>query len=200
MTAGLDYQLTPETLLYVKGSRGYKSGGFNLSRPKQSAFSEFKPEYVTDVELGVKSDWEIMGIKARTRPGSVPRRLQQHPTFGHTAYQRAKLSPVTENAAAATIQGVEAQGSVIPVSGTEISLAYSFIAAKYNTFTDPLAGNMSGLEFPFVPKNKVSVTARQELPIPANGRFEPVATYSVQSHVRGDNTFSPTGVIQAMGS
>ncbi len=198
-TAGLDYQLTPETLLYVKGSRGYKSGGFNLSTPKQSAFSEFKPEYVTDVELGVKSDWEIMGIKARTDLDLF------HDDYSNIQRSVTQLinglsSPVTENAAAATIQGVEAQGSVIPVSGTEISLAYSFIAAKYNTFTDPLAGNMSGLEFPFVPKNKVSVTARQELPIPSEwGDLSLSATYSVQSHVRGDNTFSPTGVIQGYG-
>jgi iron complex outermembrane receptor protein len=50
----------------VKGSRGYKSGGFNLSTPKQSAFSNFKPEYVTEVEIGAKADFDLMGVKLRT--------------------------------------------------------------------------------------------------------------------------------------
>ena len=198
-TAGLDYQMTPETLLYVKGSRGYKSGGFNLSTPKQSAFSEFKPEYVTDVELGVKSDWEIMGVKARTDLDLF------HDDYSNIQRSVTEIinglsAPVTENAASATIQGVEFQGSVIPVAGTEISAAYSFDAAKYNSFINPLVGSLAGLEFPFVPKNKISVTARQYLPIPVDwGNLSVSATYSYQSHVRADNTYSPTGIIPGYG-
>ncbi|MDB5394364.1 MAG: TonB-dependent receptor [Rhodospirillales bacterium] len=198
-TAGMEYQMTPVTLFYVKGSRGYKSGGFNLSTPRQSAFSSFKPEYVTDIELGVKSDWEIMGVKARTDLALF------HDDYSNIQRSVTQIinglsAPVTENAASAEIQGIEFQGTVIPVAGTEISLAYSFIAARYERFLDPLAGDMSGLEFPFVPKNKISVTARQELPIPGEwGKLSLSATYSFQSHVRGDNTFSPTGVIEGYG-
>jgi iron complex outermembrane receptor protein len=198
-TAGLDYQVTPTTLLYAKGSRGYKSGGFNLSTPKQSAFSSFKPEYVTDIELGVKSDWDIMGVKLRTDLDLF------HDDYTNIQRSVTQLinglsSPVTENAASAEIQGVEFQGTVIPVEGTEVSLAYSFIAAKYDKFIDPLVGSLAGLEFPFAPKNKVSVTARQDLPIPADwGNLSISATYSYQSHVRGDNTYSPTGIIEGYG-
>jgi iron complex outermembrane recepter protein len=198
-TAGLDYQVLPQTLLYVKGSRGYKSGGFNLSTPAQSAFSQFKPEYVTDVEIGVKSDWDLWGIKARTDLSAY------HDDYSNIQRSVTQLingisAPVTENAASATIQGIEFQGSVIPVTGTEISLTYSLTDAKYDSFVDPLAGNMSDLEFPFVSKNKFSGTVRQDLPIPAEwGALSVSATYSVQSHVRGDNTFSPTGIIAGYG-
>jgi OOP family OmpA-OmpF porin len=59
---------------------------------------------------------------------------------------------------------------------------------------------MSGLEFPFAPRNKFSVTVRQSLPIPAAwGELSLSGTYSVQSHVRGDSTYSPTGIIQGYG-
>ncbi|HTJ62355.1 MAG TPA: OmpA family protein [Alphaproteobacteria bacterium] len=198
-TAGLDYQITPETLLYVKGSRGYKSGGFNLSTPKQSAFASFKPEYVTDIELGVKSDWEISGVKLRTDLDLF------HDDYSNIQRSVTQIinglsSPVTENAAAATIQGVEFQGTVIPVAGTEISLAYSFIAAKYDSFIDPLLGSRAGLEFPFVPKNKVSVTAKQEIPIPVEwGDLSLSATYSYQSHYKGDNSYADVTIIQGYG-
>jgi iron complex outermembrane recepter protein len=198
-TAGLDYQMMPTTLLYVKGSRGYKSAGFNLATPRQSAFSSYKPEYVTDVELGVKSDWEIMGVKARTDLDLF------HDDYSNiqrtvTQFINGIDAPITENAASAEIQGVEFQGTVIPVTGTELSVAYSFIAAKYNSFINPLVGSLAGLEFPFVPRNKISVTAKQDLPIPEKwGNLSVSATYSYQSHVRADNTYSPTGIIQGYG-
>jgi len=198
-TAGLDYQILSETLLYVKGSRGYKSGGFNLATPAQSAFSEFKPEFVTDVEIGVKSDWEIMGMKARTDLSAYN---DDYSNIQRSVTQLINgiSAPITENAATATIQGIEFQGSVIPVTGTEVTLIYSLTAAKYNQFIDPLAGNMSDLEFPFVPKNKFSATLRQDIPIPADlGDLSLSATYSLQSHVRGDSTFSSTGIIQGYG-
>jgi len=198
-TAGLDYQVTPSTLVYVKGSRGYKSGGFNLSTPKQSAFSSFKPEYVTEVEIGLKSDWELEGVKARTDL-----------TLFHDDYTNIQRSvtqlinglssPVTENAASAEIQGIEFQGTVVPWEGTEFRVAYSLLDAKYNAFVDPLVGSLAGLEYPFTPKNKISVTAHQEIPIPeAWGDLSLTAIYSYQSHVRGDNTFSTTGLIDGYG-
>jgi iron complex outermembrane receptor protein len=198
-TAGLEYQLTPDTLFYAKGSRGYKSGGFNLSTPKQSAFNTFKPEYVTDIEIGAKSDWEIMGIKGRTNIALF------HDDYTNIQRSVTQLinglsSPVTENAASATIQGIEFQGTFIPVAGTELSLAYSLNDAKYNTFIDPLLGSRAGLEFPFVSRNKVSVTAKQEIPIPAEwGNLNFLATYSYQSHYKGDSSYAAITIVQGYG-
>jgi outer membrane protein OmpA-like peptidoglycan-associated protein len=140
-----------------------------------------------------------MGVKARTDLSAY------HDDYSNIQRSVTQLingisAPITENAATATIQGVEFQGSVIPVQGTEISLTYSLTAAKYDKFVDPLAGNMSDLEFPFVPKNKFSGTVRQDLPIPVElGELSVSATYSVQSHVRGDSTFSSTGIIDGYG-
>ena len=198
-TAGLDYQIAPETLVYVKGSRGYKSGGFNLSTPKQSAFSEFKPEYVTDVEIGLKSDWDIMGIKARTDIAAF------HDDYSNIQRSVTQLinglsAPVTENAATAAIQGIEFSGNVIPVAGTDLSLDYSYNEGTYSKFIDPLLGNLSGLEFPFLPKNKISFTARQALPVPSDwGDLSVAATYSFQSHVKAGNDYSSTDIIQSYG-
>jgi iron complex outermembrane receptor protein len=198
-TAGLKYQITPETLVYVKGSRGYKSGGFNLSTPKQSAYASFKPEYVTDVEIGLKSDWEIWGVKGRT---DIDLFNDDYKDIQRSVTQiiNGLSSPVTENAAAATIQGIEFQGTFLPVAGTEVNLAYSLLAAKYDSFIDPLQGSRAGLEFPFVPKNKVSVTVKQDIPIPAEwGDLSLSATYSYQSHVKGDNSYAAITIIQGYG-
>src|SRR6202000_1881971 len=158
-TLGLDYQADPGTLLYVTGRRGYKSGGFNLNTPEHSEFSSFQPEFVTDAEIGLKTDWTLLGVRGRTDIDAF-----------HTDYtdiQRAisvlingLSSPVTENAAVATIEGVELETLFVPSPRTEISLAYSYLSSKYDRYYSPVLGDLSGLEFPFTPKNKISVTGR----------------------------------------
>ena len=195
-TLGLDYQLDPGTLLYVTGRRGYKSGGFNLNTPEHSVFSSFQPEFVTDVEVGAKSDWTLFGVKARTDIDAF-----------HTDYtdiQRAISvlingisSPVTENAAVATIEGVEFEGTILPTARTELSLAYSYLFSRYDKYTSPTLGDLSGLRFPFTPKNKMSLTGRYHLPVPADwGDLSLAATYLLQSSVDAGPDFNATGVIQ----
>ena len=195
-TLGLDYQLDHDTLIYVTGRRGYKSGGFNLNTPEHSIFSTFQPEFVTDVEIGLKADWTIFGAKARTDIDAF-----------HTDYtdiQRAisvlingLSSPVTENAAVATIEGVEFGGTILPTARTELSLAYSYLSSRYDKYTSPTLGDLSGLRFPFTPKNKVSLTGRYHLPVPADwGDLSIAATYLLQSSVDAGSDFDRTGVIE----
>src|SRR6202000_803094 len=65
-TAGLDYQITDRDLLYVVGRKGYRGGGVNTPRlgGTLTPFQSFAPETVTDVEIGAKTQWELLG-----RPG-----------------------------------------------------------------------------------------------------------------------------------
>ena len=55
---GLDYQATDNVMWYINGSRGFKSGGFNV-RAQETFFPEsaepFDDEVLTVVEVGVKS-------------------------------------------------------------------------------------------------------------------------------------------------
>jgi iron complex outermembrane recepter protein len=198
-TLGLDYQLDPQTLLYVTGRRGYKSGGFNLNTPDHSIFSSFQPEFVTDVEIGAKADWTVFGAKVRTDIDAF-----------HTDYtdiQRAisvlingLSSPVTENAAVATIQGVEFEGTILPTPRTEISVSYSYLVSKYDKYVSPTLGDLSGLQFPFTPKNKLSLTGRYHMAVGQDlGDLSLAATYLLQSSVNGGPDYSPTDVIQGYG-
>src|SRR5580704_8890564 len=58
-TLGLDYQLTPETLLYIAQRGGFRVGGFNGTSIVQTStgatnIDSFKPETARDLELGIK--------------------------------------------------------------------------------------------------------------------------------------------------
>src|SRR5690606_39241882 len=57
--AGLDYDLTPDNLLYLMFSTGHKSGGFNDNVRLMSGGSvapRFKPEVLYATELGSKNE------------------------------------------------------------------------------------------------------------------------------------------------
>lgn len=195
-TFGLDYQLSPDTLLYVTGRRGYKSGGFNLNTPEHSIYSTFKPELVTDVEIGVKSDWTLFGLRGRTD-------LDLFHT-DYTDIQRTVSvlinglsSPVTENAAVATIEGIEFEGTLLPWPDIELTFAYSYLYSKYDRYYSPVLGDLSGLAFPFAPKNKASLTGRYRLPVPpAWGDVRLAASWLLQSSVSAGSDFDATNLIQ----
>jgi len=188
-TFGLDYQVTPSTLVYVTGRRGYKNGGFNLSLAAiNSPFSDFKPELVTDVEIGAKSEWELFGMKARTNFDAY------HTDYGNiqstvTITLNNLATPITENAASATIEGFEFEGTLLPFERTEISVNWGYMAAKFNKYFSPIGGDLSGVQFNYAPKNTLSLTARYHLPIDEDlGDLSLAMIYSLRSEENGGAT------------
>ena len=55
---GLDFTPTPDSLIYINYSRGYRSAAFNAQFLfTQSDFTTVKPETLDSIELGFKSTW-----------------------------------------------------------------------------------------------------------------------------------------------
>jgi iron complex outermembrane receptor protein len=188
----LSYQPTPDTLAYVRTSKGYQSGGFNLLSPTASE-KEFQPEYLTDVEVGLKSDWDIYGMKARTNidyyygwydqiQESVP---VINPLNGTTV-------TLVTNAASADVDGVEFEGTLVPFPNLELTGKYSYNHSSYNSFVT-LTANYSGEPFLYAPKNKYTLAGRYHLPIDSDwGDISLYANYNWQGHVYlGLDTSSP---------
>jgi outer membrane protein OmpA-like peptidoglycan-associated protein len=182
-TIGMQYQVTPDILAYVKSSKGYQSGGFNLLSPF-AAGKKFQPEYLKDVELGVKSEWEFAGMKGRANidyytgwfdniQASVP---VVNPLNNTTV-------TLVSNAAAATIQGVEFEGTLIPFPGLELSANYAYNGTQYQKFNTPF-GSFAGQPFLYVPKNKYTLSGKYFIPINADwGDLSVSATWNWQGHV-----------------
>jgi iron complex outermembrane receptor protein len=185
----LDYQIDPQSLVYVRSSRGYTSGGFNGVAPPE--FRDFKPEYATDVEVGVKSDWEIAGIKARTNADVFHiwyTNIQRSVNASFTnAAGVVQIGSFTTNAAAAHLDGFEFDGTIIPVTDFELSASYSYIYSKYDKFVsvDPATGlplDLSGEAFTNFPRTQFTLTGRYHLPLdPSLGDISLAATYYWQS-------------------
>lgn len=54
---GLEYSVTPQTLIYGLVSRGYKAGGVNSDPSLDPSERSFDTEFLWNYEVGIKGDW-----------------------------------------------------------------------------------------------------------------------------------------------
>lgn len=212
---GLDWQANPDTLVYAVSRRGYKSGATNpivsLFLGEQHPLFAVRPEKVTDLEFGLKKDWNLGGTaKARTNVAAF-----------YTWYdniqvvQRAAISgaDIATNANRARVMGVEFEGLLMPVRELTLSAVYSYNSAKYldyNSIAIPAipqaltaaqpSRNLSGTPFSFVPAHKFNLGARIDLPFPGSaGDLAFSANWSYQSSQRVTPESQPFDTIAAYG-
>ena len=189
-TLDLDYQIFPQTMVYVRGAKAYTSGAFNNGFPPGDSRAIVQPSYYTEAEIGLKSDWTIGGVQARTNVAAFHgsyENIQEGVSL--TLQNPTRVVSATLNAASATIEGVEFEGTVIPFPSLEITANYQYIYGSYDTFFIP---NPSGFGPPIdasnrpiseIPKNKFSITARYQLPVDDGiGKVFASATYAWQGH------------------
>jgi iron complex outermembrane receptor protein len=195
-TLAANYQVTDDTMVYATYRRGYKSGGFN-SGGVGGDLEEFKPEYLTDVELGTKNNWTILGVPGRTNfdvyYGWYQDIQKNDLVLVNDAPEFQGLSALTFNAARATVKGLEFQSTFIPNENVELSIFYSYTDASYDKFLLPdiIVDEMpvdvldhKGDPFAYTPRNKLGVSGRFHLPIdPADGQPYVSAQWYWQSKV-----------------
>jgi iron complex outermembrane receptor protein len=197
-TLALKYQIDDATQVYVTGRTGFKSGGFNISAPPNSPLASFGPEKSTDVEVGVKSDFEVEGMKARTNVALY-----------HTDYSQIDRALVyvvngtvgafVVNATSAEIEGAEFEGTLIPFSGLELNAVYSYTYSKYGSYVTN-QGDFSGQVLPYVSKNKFDLSARYYLPVdPALGDISFAPSFSFQTRYKNLDNNDPDIFIASYG-
>ena len=129
--AGLEFQATPDLMLFASAAKGYKSGGFN-TRPVNSlpnlGINQFKPETAMTYEAGIRSEW-------------FRRRLRLNATVFHTDYRDIQLrqqsivsgvlTTIIDNAARARIRGLEVEATARLGERLTTSLAYGHLDPRY---------------------------------------------------------------------
>jgi iron complex outermembrane recepter protein len=133
-SAGLDFKLTPDVLLYAKFSRGYQAPGFNgFPGATATAATTFVAENLSAYEIGMKSQfWDrriTLNLAAFHYDYS---NLQVRNTIGPG---QAQIS----NAGSAKIDGIEATLSMKLAEGLVVSGNLSYTDARYVTFCEQAA-------------------------------------------------------------
>ncbi|KTE32797.1 MULTISPECIES: TonB-dependent receptor [unclassified Sphingopyxis] len=128
--AVLDWKITPDNLIYVSYSRGYKSGGINP--PLQPVFAveeSFAPEIVDAFEIGSKN-----------RFGA----LQLNLTAFYYKYDSLQLSRIVARTSVndsvdANIWGIEAEAVITPTPDFVVNLGASYLNTEVSS--DKFLGN-----------------------------------------------------------
>ena len=183
---GLDYQWTPQTLVYVRAGNAYRPGGSILA--VQAPYNKYQPEHVTDVELGVKTDYELMGIRGRTNADIY-----------HTDYKAIQVSiditapsqvpgqppsvvPITANAASAYLEGAEIEQTFALPYGIDLSGHASYIYTHYDSYPQAF-GQVGSPPFQYIPLFQFGVTPTWHVPIdPAWGEMSASISWSWYGH------------------
>jgi iron complex outermembrane recepter protein len=123
--ANVAYRWLETLMTYVSYSEGYKSGGWEQRVfPPQTQVPSFAPETAQVYEIGVKES-------------ALDRRLQVDAAVFHTNYRDMQITvndgiaPVTRNAAAAKIDGMETELTVAPFKGWLVQAGLGYLDARY---------------------------------------------------------------------
>ncbi len=134
--AVLDWQITPNNLLYLSYSRGYKAGGFNppLSAADAgiSVPTTFRPEFIDAFEIGSKNSF-----------GNG--QLQLNLTGFYYNYKDLQLSAIIARTSvdeniSAHVYGIEAEAVLRPIRPFTVNISASYLHTEVSTdekFSNP---------------------------------------------------------------
>lgn len=130
-------------MLYASVTRGFKSGGFNMSSPQ--AIQGFDPEFLWSYEAGLRSDL-------------FNRRLRFNLTAFYYDYSdlqvQAFIAPGVidiTNAATAEVRGLEAEAVVTPARGVRLFGSVALLDAEYGRYVGPGNVDFSGKQLNSAP-------------------------------------------------
>jgi iron complex outermembrane receptor protein len=130
--AGLNYKPDPDSLIYALVSRGVKSGGFfNGITTSSFALAPYKPEELTDYEVGAKARLFDRTLSLEASAFWYDYKDLQTQTFTNVgAVSLIKLSNVDK----ATVKGLDLQAVWLPVQGLTLSAAAGLLDTKLGSF------------------------------------------------------------------
>ncbi|MBY0509872.1 MAG: TonB-dependent receptor plug domain-containing protein [Rhodospirillaceae bacterium] len=178
-TFQLQYQWTPDIMIFFNNSKGYSAGGLQDVLGKQN----FSPDVLTNYEGGIKGTFDVGGVKIRTATSyfygdysNIKVSVTQLANRASSPTAPASLIVVTENAATGYITGLDSDLTVVPTDWLEVGGNLAYTKTKYtkwdnfqnigtNTVPVIVPVSFASAPFSFVPKWKWSLRGTVHLPV-----------------------------------
>ena len=186
----LDYAFSDDDMVYASWSRGFRSGGFNGRATTPSSIGPYDPERVDSYEIGLRS----MSFGDRLVFNATLFRAIYEDKHESEIYQfGAATETVVNNAAKATINGLEIETQLAVSENAQLRLSAGMIDGKYDKFlapdriacqgisraTCPRVDRSDDFEFGFQPDWNVSGSLIVRQPLNNGwGDLTGIATYS----------------------
>ncbi|MGQ0836907.1 MAG: TonB-dependent receptor [Gammaproteobacteria bacterium] len=138
--ATLDWQASENVFLYATVAKGFKGGGFDDTPANVAqATTPFDPEEATNYEIGVKTD--LFNRRVRLNADIF---TMDYENLQVTQTNAACLCNITDNAASAKIEGLEAEFQLLATDDLRLSLSGSYVDAKYEDFLESAINPSTG--------------------------------------------------------
>lgn len=176
-SASASYRATDLIMIYGRAASAYRAGGFNATQIGSPAFD---PEKAIAIEGGVKADF--FDRRARTNIAVFKTFYDDLQILQRDAVANTNF---TSNAAKATYEGIEFEGTFLPGGGFQLDGSLGYVNPKYQEYIFRTAAGEQNLanvaRFPLVAKWTWNVGAQIELPDTGFGTITPRVEYSFRS-------------------
>ena len=147
----LSYQSNENMLYYISYSQGYRSGGFNGRWGNQfSAVRPYRPETVTNIELGLKSQLLDNRLRFNMAIFDMDYEDKQLDVDIPDTLAAIGRATVTDNVAEATFRGVELELYAIINQNFSIDLNMGYLDASYDEFFADFTGSGTESDFTYL--------------------------------------------------
>ena len=133
----LNYQWTDDLMSYVSYTRGFKSGGFNARSTTPLQWGPYDDMQVDSYEVGVKSMWLDNRLRFNMSVFYEDLSDMQTQVNAVDPGSQGGYSTVVQNAASATIKGLELETIVMLVPGLDITAGYGLSLIHISEPTRP---------------------------------------------------------------
>jgi iron complex outermembrane receptor protein len=175
----LDYKITPDVLVYAATRKGYRAGGlFNAPRAPIE-FLPYRPELLTDYEVGLKASYSLGTMRGRTNLAvytgnfkDAQRNTSSQEVFTDSQGRTFTINRnIIFNVDSARVRGFELEQMLKPFDALELNVAYAYTDAKYNKFVvlspaGAVLADYTKSPFAGAPAHTLSASARLQLPVP----------------------------------
>tara|TARA_B100000963_G_scaffold215565_1_gene188048 strand:- start:3613 stop:5868 length:2256 start_codon:yes stop_codon:yes gene_type:complete len=147
----LSYQSNENMLYYISYSQGYRSGGFNGRWGNEfSAVRPYRPETVTNIELGLKSQLLDNRLRFNMAIFDMDYEDKQLDVDIPDTLAAIGRATVTDNVAEATFRGVELELYAIINQNFSIDLNMGYLDASYDEFFADFTGSGTESDFTYL--------------------------------------------------
>jgi outer membrane receptor protein involved in Fe transport len=177
-SAGLDYKLTPDVLLYANASRGYKAGGFaQVAAAVWTQFAPIKQESVMAYEGGIKT--ELLDRSVTLNAAGFYYDYSDKQVRGKFVDPIFGLLDALVSVPKSKIYGAEFDTAFRPMRSLTIGAAATYLNSsveQYNGVVNfaivdglhvPVTASFAGARLPFAPTWQGILTAEYEQPLSA---------------------------------
>jgi iron complex outermembrane recepter protein len=197
------YKVSSDVMAYASISTGFRGGGFNPRPFAEDQINEFKPEKLTEYEIGLKSDWFEHRLRANVAGYYGDYRDIQ---FNSQLIEAGIPYTGISNIGSANIYGYEVELEARPIGALQIEASVGYTAFKYKDlgdsvgcggFPDPaaasaagqcIAGNPGYSDYPpGQPKFKGNLGASYAITLPNGSSVTPRLDATYQTRVYADD-------------